>query len=313
MAKTGVIGVGRMGRNHARIYGEMGNLVGVCDSNRDAADVAARDFGTMAYYDLDEFLERSGVEAVSIVTHTSDHFQSANKCIERGIHVLLEKPICATVEEAERLISTARKNGVTFTVGHIERHNPVVKLTKEQLDAGKIGRIISICAVRASPFPERIADVGVILDIGIHDLDVVRSFAGVRVRTISAMASRNRHSSHEDQAHILLGFDNGVLSHIDVNWMSPMRIRKMRITGTEGLAEMDYLEQRLYIHLPDGTREELSAEPGESLRAEICDFLDSIWKKRTPLVIPEDALAALVMAKACEMSYRNNEVIFMQR
>ena len=134
MAKTGVIGVGRMGRNHARIYGEMGNLIGVCDSNRDAADAAARDFGTMAYYDLDEFLERSGVEVVSIVTHTSDHFQSASKCMERGIHVLLEKPICATVEEADRLISMARENGVTFTVGHIERQS------RGQADQGAVGR-----------------------------------------------------------------------------------------------------------------------------------------------------------------------------
>ena len=313
MIKTGVIGVGRMGRNHARIYGEMGNLVGVCDSFRDVADVVAKKLGTKAYSDIDEFLELSGVEAVSIATHTSDHFQSANKCMEKGVHVLLEKPICATVEEAEKLISIARENGVTFTVGHIERHNPVVNLTREQLDAGRIGQIISICAVRASPFPARIADVGVIMDIGIHDLDVVRNFAGAGVRTISAMATRNRHSSHEDQAHILLGFENGILSHIDVNWLSPMRIRKMRITGTEGLAEMDYLEQRLCIYHPDGTREELAAEPGESLGAEIIDFLDSITGKKSPLVSPADALAALEMAKACEMSYRNNEVIFMQQ
>jgi len=313
MVKTGVIGVGRMGRNHARIYGEIGGLVGVCDSNRDAADAAARDFGTRAYYDQDEFLERSGVEAVSIVTHTSDHFSSASKCMGKGVHVLLEKPICANVEEAEKLILIARENGVTFTVGHIERHNPVVKLTKGQVDAGRIGRIISICAVRASPFPARIADVGVIMDIGIHDLDVVRSFAGAGVRTISAMATRNKHSSHEDQAHILLGFDNGILSHIDVNWMSPMRIRKMRITGTEGLVEMDYLEQRLCIYLPDGTSEELAAEPGESLGAEIIDFLDSVSGKKSPLVTPEDALMALEMAIGCEMSYRNNEVIFMQQ
>ena len=116
MIKTGVIGVGRMGRNHARIYGEMGNLVGVCDSFRDVADVVAKKLGTKAYSDIDEFLELSGVEAVSIATHTSDHFQSANKCMEKGVHVLLEKPICATVEEAEKLISIARENGVTGTI-----------------------------------------------------------------------------------------------------------------------------------------------------------------------------------------------------
>ena len=313
MIKTGVIGVGRMGLNHVRIYSRMGGLAGVCDSDPEKVRAVADEFSCAAYRDPETFLRESGVELVSIATPTSMHFEMAKEALEAGVNVLLEKPICATVEEGRRLIDVSKSSGAVLSVGHIERYNPVVRLTKDVLDGGRIGSVISVNAIRASPFPPRITDVGVIMDIGIHDIDLVRYFIGSDVVTVAALASQSRHPTYEDSAHILLGFESGCISHINVNWMTPKKIRKLYLIGSEGFAEADLMARTLLVTNPDGSSEILSAKKENALEKEIEDIMEAI-STGSPCtsMTPEDALAALGIAKACEEAYRSCNCIQMR-
>lgn len=327
MLGVGVIGIGAMGQNHARIYSETANLIGVADVDQQKAMTTAKRTNTKWFSNYEELLSIPELEAVSIATPTVTHFEVAKKAIERGKHVLIEKPICSSIEEAKKLIELAEDMGVVLSVGHIERHNPVVLFTKDMLSKNQFGELISISSRRVSSFPARIKDVGVILDLGIHDIDVQRYMVGGEIDRIYALAGRNskdNHTKFEECANILLSFDNGISGFIEVNWLTPMKVRRTSLTCSENFVELDYMTQSLQIsssapmdfeesnlfHIPqkyDIRRMSLSLQ--EPLKNEILDFLNSIKNKRKPLVTAMDGLRAIQAARAAVKSYKEKRII----
>lgn len=243
MLKVGVIGVGSMGQNHARIYSEMGNLVGVNDAFPDSAKHVARRLGTKVFDTVDELL--ANVDAVSICTPTASHFGVAKKAIELGKAALVEKPFTGDETQARILCELAEANKVTLASGFVERFNPVVKATKESLSSGKFGRLVSISSRRVSSYPNRIRDVGVIKDLAIHDVDVIRYITGMEVRSVYALGGRMKCRQYEDHANFLMEMGDSVTATLEVNWLTPMKVRKVSLTCSSGFAQMDYIDQSL--------------------------------------------------------------------
>lgn len=322
MLKVGVIGVGRMGQNHARIYHENMDLVGVADSDREAVKTIAERYNTKYYTDYKNLLKN--VDAVSIAVPTGLHYKVSMDAINAGKHVLIEKPICNNIRDGEKLIQRADEQGVVLAVGHVERHNPVVRFAKEALKKKRFGDVISIAARRVSSFPSRIKDVGVILDIGIHDIDVIRYLADSEIKTVYALAGSTGNTKFDDHANVLLSFNNNISGFVEVNWLTPMKVRNLSLTCSKNFVELDYMKQSVKIsssklveyNVKDLFKtsfefdvREISLKKEEPLRNEIYDFMNAIKKKRKPLVTGNDALKALQIALAAERSYKDGRQI----
>lgn len=330
MASYGVIGTGSMGQNHARVYAEMRELAAVADADKKRAAEIAGKSGAKSFSDYKELISQKSIEAVSIATPTASHYEVAKYALESGKHVLLEKPMCKTSEQARKLIDLAHEQGLVLAIGHIERHNPIVMFTKDQVGRGKFGRVITIASRRVSSFPARIRDVGVIFDLGIHDIDVQRYLVGSDIESVYALANREDTGSKttfETCASMLLRFKNGISGFIEVNWLTPMRVRKMALTCSHNFVEMDYMTQSLQISssasmdfeegnlfkIPQNyeiNRVSLSIQ--EPLKNEILDFIGAIKNKRKPFVTGEDGLRALQAADAAVLSCTEGKVVQLQ-
>jgi UDP-N-acetylglucosamine 3-dehydrogenase len=307
MLRVGVIGVGSMGQNHARVFSEMADLVGVVDKDGETGKRVSERLGTEWFENHDDLLKK-GVDAVSIATPTALHYDLARQAIEAGVHVLVEKPMCSTIEEAEKLVELAESTGVTLAVGHIERHNPVVDFAKKGIRDGRYGDVITISARRVSSLPTRIRDVGVILDLGIHDIDVMRYLLGSEVSSVFASGGRIKHDTFEDHANIMLSFENGTSGLIEVNWLTPMKVRRLSLTGLKNFVEIDYITQSIWISssslgrldsfnlyripLEFDTRK-ITLEMREPLKNELKDFMDAIENRRDPLISGRDGLGTM--------------------
>lgn len=322
MLRAGVIGVGSMGQNHARIYHENANLVGVADLDKEAVKKVGERYNTKYYTDYKKLLKN--VDAVSIAVPTVLHYKVSMDAINAGKHVLIEKPICNNIRDGEKLIRRADEQGVVLAVGHIERHNPVVRFAKEALKKKRFGSVISIAARRVSSFPSRIKDVGVILDIGIHDIDVIRYLAGSEIKTVYALAGKTGNTKFDDHANILLSFNNSISGFVEVNWLTPMKVRTLSLTCSKNFVEADYMKQSVKVSsskLVDYNvrdlfktsfqfdERELFLKKEEPLKNEITDFLNAVKKKKKPLVTGEDSLMALKIAEAAIESYKKGKVI----
>ena len=325
MLRAGVIGVGSMGQNHARIYHENANLVGVADLDKEAVKKVGERYNTKYYADYKKLLKN--VDVVSIAVPTGLHYKVATDAISAGKHVLIEKPICNNIRDGEKLIQRADEQGVVLAVGHVERHNPIVRFAKEALKKKRFGDVISIAARRVSSFPSRIKDVGVILDIGIHDIDVIRYLAGSEIKTVYALAGKTGNTKFDDHANILLSFNNNISGFVEVNWLTPMKVRTLSLTCSKNFVELDYMKQSVKIsssklveyNVKDLFKtsfefdvREISLKKEEPLRNEIYDFMNAIKKKRKPLVTGNDGLKALQIALAAERSYKDGKQISME-
>lgn len=324
MLKLGVIGLGSMGKNHARVCSEVDTiqLVGVSDIDKGAATSIAHRFDTKMFQDYKEMI--TAIDGAIIATPTSTHYQIALDLLKAGKHVLIEKPICDQVKKAEELVKQAHKEDVILAVGHIERHNPVVKFTKETLESKRFGKLISLASKRVSNFPGRIRDVGVIFDFGIHDIDVMRYMAGEVISVYARAGTFNTKINHEDHATIILNFENGISGVIEVNWLTPVKIRKLFLTCSENFVEIDYINQSVDIssssfkpinemdlfHVPiQENINHFSLEKKEPLRNEITDFIHAIEQNTSPLVTGEDGLQALKIAEAATQSYKTGKEV----
>ena len=248
MFKVGVIGLGNMGRHHVRHYAQLPDceLVGVCDSHLDRAEPFAADYSCQAV-DCVDALIALGVEAVSVTVPTRFHFDVAAQLIAAGVHVLVEKPICETVEQAEKLIAQAQAANVTLMVGHIERFNPAVVALKQYLDAGKLGDIASVVVRRVGAFPTQIKDANVMIDLAVHDIDIVSLLMGAQPDRVVGNAGRVLIDQREDHAELFLTYGQKS-SFIQVNWITPVAIRKLSVTGTRGYAELDFMARTVTVH-----------------------------------------------------------------
>ncbi|HIP74701.1 MAG TPA: Gfo/Idh/MocA family oxidoreductase [Thermococcus paralvinellae] len=311
MLRVGVVGVGNMGRHHARIYSELAKegkvkLVGVVDSNLERAREVARRFGTRAFSKGEELIKRR-VDAVSVAVPTSLHRQVALEFIENGVSVLVEKPIADTVEGAEEMIKAAEKSGVTLMVGHIERFNPAVLKLKETIKNNQLGKIVTISAKRVGPLPPQIKDVGVIIDLAVHDIDVMSFLLEERVKEVYAKAGSAKNPLElEDYAVIILTFESAT-GVAETNWLTPHKVRKLSIIGTEGIAELDYINQELTLYNHEWIRK-AKIQKREPLKNEIEHFVECVEKGMQPVVSGSDGLHALKVATMALKSAKEGSI-----
>lgn len=246
--KVAVIGAGNMGRNHLRNYfllpeAELAALADINPSTKELAD----EFRAEHFTDYKEMLEVVKPDAVSIVVPTPLHFEIAKEVMQRGIHCLLEKPITSTVDEADELIKLAEDTKVVFTVGHIEHYNPIIIKLRELLEAKKIGKITSISCRRVGGFPAVEPKTDVIIDLAVHDIDLISLLLNKQPKKISSHGSRTHHSKKIDSAEILLDYGDAS-GYVQANWLTPVKIRTISITGSQGYLEGNYITQELELY-----------------------------------------------------------------
>ena len=316
--KVAVIGVGSMGRNHARVYSEMPGveLVGVSDAHAETAEIVARRCGAVAYSDYTQMLDELKPAAVSIAVPTVHHLAVAKQVISRGIHLLIEKPIATTVDDALEIIGDADYANVKLAVGHIERFNPAVVALKAHLAQSELGRVFQIDVRRQGPFPARVQDVGVVIDLAVHDLDIIRYISGAEVVRVSAEMDHRVHTSHEDTLSGLLRLNNGSIGTLAINWLTPTKIRELVVTGEQGMFRVDYLTQDLYFFenattcgpdwetlrvlrgVSEGRMTRHVVNKKEPLRAELDAFMAAVCGEAPVAVTGLDGLRALELAHA---------------
>ena len=299
--RVGVIGVGVMGSNHARVFAGLPGieLVAVADPDAKQAEFVARTLNCAAVPDIAGLLGL-GVDAITIAAPTHLHREISLAAIARGVHVLVEKPIASTVEEGHEIIQAARQAGVTLMVGHVERYNPADEAIKEAI---RNEDILSIAITRVGPFPPRMSNVGVVIDLAVHDIDLIRWFTDsdiieVQPQVSSAIAER------EDIALLQFRTASGVLAHINTNWITPFKARNVTVATRHKYVMGDLLTRQVtecFGFQPDGSysMRHLSVGHAEPLRAELLAFLQAIRGGSAPAVTGEQAVASLETAIQC--------------
>lgn len=311
--KVAVIGAGNMGKNHLRNYFLLPGveLIALADINP-ATEVLAKEYKTIHFTDYKKMLNELKPDAVSIVVPTPFHFEVASEVINRGIHCLLEKPIASSVEEAEKLIKLADEKNIVFTVGHIEHYNPLIKKLKEMLDANKVGKITSIVCKRVGGFPAVEPKTDVIIDLAVHDIDIISYILNKQPKKIFSHGSRTHHSKEVDSAEILMDYGD-VSGFVQANWLTPVKIRTIAVTGSEGYLEGNYITQELdffkhnlvkekvsnqgftnfVIKMGEPERKTIKVDFEEPLAIELKAFIGKINGDQVHLVEPEAAKEAL--------------------
>ena len=330
--RAGVVGLGMMGRNHVRVWDEAIDgveLVAVADP--DSAAVARATAGRRArgFEDPERMFAEEELDLVSIVAPTSLHLPVTLAALSAGANVLVEKPIAATREEATRMIDAAQAAGRLLSVGHIERFNPAIRELRRRLVDDELGRIFQISATRLGPFPARIRDVGVVVDLGPHDLDILRYLVGSEPVRIYAETERRIHTDHEDLFTGMMKFANGVVGLLNINWLTPTKQRFLTVTGERGMYVADYIAQDLVFYAnPDAvgtwvnrgrgqavtsvaegemTRRAIRRE--EPLTVELREFAAAVRDGGPPPVDPHDAMVALLLARKMVESAQTGQVI----
>jgi UDP-N-acetylglucosamine 3-dehydrogenase len=310
-----VIGVGNMGRHHARVYHEISGvtLVAVADSNPKVAKGIADKFKVRAYSDYREMLDKEKIDVISIAVPTGWHRKVALDCISKGAHILIEKPIAATVAEAKDIVAKAKKKGIKFSVGHIERFNPAVIKLKEMIEADKLGEIVTISTFRLGPTPTQIRDANVVIDIAVHDIDIMNWFFGRLPTKITACGGNALHRTHEDHVEAFLNYNHGT-GLLLANWITPLKVRKLTVSGKKGYIELNYITQELNFYqsnvmpiyddygdflmkFSDGQdKKTIPVKNVEPLKAEILAFVNCIKQNSRPAVTAREAIEALDIA-----------------
>jgi predicted dehydrogenase len=298
--RTAVIGVGYLGRFHAQKYAALpdSSLIAVVDARSDARDRVAAEVGCRAVADYREILGE--VDAVSIATPTPLHFPLAQQCLERGVHVLVEKPVTETPEQARALIAAAARHGRVLQVGHLERFNAAILALE-----GTLGTPRFIESHRLAPFKERGTDVNVVLDLMIHDIDLIQSLVGAPIESIDAVGA-SVFSSGLDIANARIRYANGCVANTTASRVSMKMERKLRLFQDDAYVSIDLQQKVLTIvRKPPASAavapgqvviEERSYEQGDALKLEIEAFLRAVREGRPPVVSGEDGLRALETA-----------------
>ena len=298
--KIAVIGVGYLGKFHAQKYAQLpeAELVAVCDSSAEVAQTIADEHGVEFYTDYHQLVDK--VDAVSIVVPTQKHYEVAKVFLENGVHVLLEKPITSTVEQAHELVNIANQNKLVFQIGHLERFNPAVMALDDVLKEAQF-----IESHRIAPFNPRGADVNVVLDLMIHDIDIILDFVRSPVKSIQTNGVPVL-SNDIDVANARIQFENGCVANVTASRVSMKSERKMRIFQPDAYITIDFQDKKLGVHrkgegeMFPGIAEidslEREFEQGDALLAESVAFLKSINEKTCPVVSGEDGTRALETA-----------------
>jgi len=327
--RVAVIGVGSMGFNHLRVYSELEGVevVGISDVSAERLELLKARFQVPTYSDYRKLIEEQKPDAVSITVPTSEHEQVATFALRAGVHVLVEKPIASTVEEGQRLIDLAQEVDRKLMVGHIIRFNPAIQELKARLEAGELGKIFQIFCRRAGPFPARIRDVGVVVDLAPHDVDIMRFLTGMDPLRVFAETEQRIHTDHEDMLFGLLRFPHGITAALEINWLTPTKIRETLVLGEKGMFRVDDLLQDLYFFensqasgelwagiksirgVSEGKMIRYALKRQEPLKAEIEAFLDAVRNDTDVPVSGEDGLKALRLSLALVESGVKHQVM----
>jgi len=291
--RVGVVGVGHIGKNHARLYAELAGaeFAAIHDTNPKTAGQIAEVFGVTAASSLEEFADQ--VDAASIATPTSTHYEIARELLARGKHLLIEKPITENTAHATELAELAAAGGLVLQVGHVERFNPVLSALEKRLTNPRF-----IEAHRLSPYPNRSTDIGVVLDLMIHDLEIILHLVRSPVQSIDAVGVPVM-GRGEDIANARLRFENGCVANITSSRISPEQMRKIRVFQENAYLSLDYQNQSGEIHrrTAEGiVREEVEIEREEPLKHQLASFVECAQTGRAPRVSGFQAAAALELA-----------------
>ncbi|TYB31879.1 MAG: Gfo/Idh/MocA family oxidoreductase [Candidatus Mcinerneyibacterium aminivorans] len=303
--KLGVIGVGHMGNYHARICNMLRDhidFVGVCDIRKKRADFIADKYNTTAYYDYKKLLKK--VDAVNIAVSTDEHFRVAKGCLNAGVDILLEKPMTDNLNEAKKLIEIAKRKNLSFHVGHVERFNSaVVELMKFSHDL----KPISLRAKRLGPQGDKIRHSGVILDLMIHDIDIMLNIMESKVVDISAYGKKV-YTDYEDIANVQLLFENGSFATVSASRITQKKIRTLDLTMPDKYIYLDYSDEDIYIYrrgkskdsddskirkVIDTNVEKILIEKNNPLKLEIKHFINAVKGKEKSQFTPEQNLKSL--------------------
>ncbi|MDI6758197.1 MAG: Gfo/Idh/MocA family oxidoreductase [Candidatus Omnitrophota bacterium] len=291
--KIAVIGAGRLGSIHARIYKELEDcsLVGICDTNKHQLNEISKNLNTCGYPDYKQLFDK--VDAVSIAVPTNLHYKISSDFLKHKRHVLVEKPFTTTLKQADSLIKLARKNKLILQVGHIERFNSAFSAALSHIKAPKF-----IECHRLSPFPNRSIDIGVVLDLMIHDIDIVLGLLNSRVKKIESVGVPVL-TGFEDIANARLTFKNGCVANLTASRVSDEAMRKIRIFQENTYISLNYKEAKASVYKKTDSgiaKENLPIESEEPLIKELKAFIESCIRKKEPLVSGEVAREALAIA-----------------
>ena len=324
--RAGLIGMGVMGNNHARTLASLEGvqLVGIVDPAR-AGEVVS---GVKIEPDLGSLLDL-GLDYCVVATPTALHEEVGLTLVERGVHALIEKPLAPNTAQARTVAQAFEGAGLVGAVGHIERYNPSLQEARRRISEGQLGRILQVATRRQGPFPERIADVGVVMDLGTHDIDLTAWVTGSPYAQVSAVTANRTGREHEDMVSVSARLaDGSIASHL-VNWLSPFKERTVVITGEEGAFVADTLTADLTFHangVSPAQWEEMIAFRGvqlgdvvryaisrpEPLRLEHEAFRDAVLRRDGDIVTMDEALRVVSVAEAILISARENRTVELE-
>jgi predicted dehydrogenase len=291
--RVGVVGVGHIGSNHARLYAEIpfAQFTAVYDLDLGRGNAIGKKFGAVTAKSLDEFIKM--VDAASVATPTNTHYEVGRSLLENGKHLLIEKPITDNTAQATELVELAARKGLILQVGHVERFNPVLSALEKHLTHPRF-----IEAHRLSPYSERSTDIGVVLDLMIHDLEIILHFVRSPVKSIDAVGVPVL-SRGEDIANARLRFENGCVANVTSSRISPEQMRKIRVFQEDAYLSLDYQNQSGEIYRRAGgriTRDRVEIEREEPLKRQLTSFIECASSGREPRVSGFQATVALELA-----------------
>lgn len=303
--RTALVGIGGWGKNHARVLHDIGTLCAVCDVDAALAKRYGDMYGTPHYTSLEEMLASERFDAAVVATPTITHAQMGRALIERGKHVLLEKPFTYEPAEGRELAAMAQKAGTVLTCGYIERFNPAVDSVREMVTSERYGRLVLLEFHRENRIPLHIKDVGIIYDTAVHDIDTANWLFGDMPQVVFARSGRVTHT-HEDFATIMLGYAENRTAIIACNWLSPGRARLFRAAFTEAVIRGDFVDRTVQV---DG--EPLAVDDTEPLAAEVAAFLRAAAGRDHDIVTPHQAVCVTEIAKAALLSGRQGVPVYL--
>jgi UDP-N-acetylglucosamine 3-dehydrogenase len=265
-------------------------------------------YNTQAIKSLGDLIKNEEIDAITIASPTSTHAEIALQAIESGKHVLIEKPMTSTIEEAEKILDAEKQNGVIVSVGFIERFNPIVSRSKQLIEDEELGELVLISARRLGPYwPDRLKDVDVIRDVSIHDIDAFRYLINKEPKSVYARGGKLRHT-YLDYAEILLDFGNGVTGFIESNYLTPHKMRKLMLTCEKGIVEADYITQEYVIEDEEWVRNK-KMQWQEPLSKEMNAFIESCRGNALPVVTSTDGINALKIALSSIKSIESHKIM----
>ncbi len=324
-----IAGLGRMGTYHLRVLGMLPDvkLVAIVDPSEERRSVALRTApDAQAFERLEDALERVEADFACLAVPVDQLPRLGLAALGAGLSVLVEKPMAPTENEALELVREAESRGLMLSVGHVERFNPAVMLLKQKLDDGDAGEVFQIHARRLSPFPDRESMLGVSLDLATHDLDITRYLTGSEVRRVYAEVAQRAHARAEDLICASLRMDDGSTGLLEVNWMTPAKVRELSVTGERGMFVVNYLTQDLFFYenprttiqwdalnvvrgTGEGNMVRFALERREPLRVQWETFVAALGDPARATVTGWDGIAALSSALAIQESGQSHEAV----